>query len=145
MGMFHTCGEAMTQDRISAISQAQELRSFDRVVLVLMGLAVIFASLGLGEAVYRILFFDFEGATDRFPIEMAFGLAFAWVTMKIGKRIYQSQLDTSARMIIVRNRNHKIRDAVDALMPFQHPACHQSIRVIREEVDRIDRALSDVS
>ena len=52
-------------------------------------MAVIFASLGLGEAVYRLLFFDFDGATDRLPIEMMFGLAFAWIVMKLAKRIYQ--------------------------------------------------------
>ena len=58
-------------------NQLSELRPVDRLTLALVGLAVIFASLGLGEAVYRLLFFDFDGATDRLPIEMMFGLAFA--------------------------------------------------------------------
>ena len=34
---------------------------------------------GLGEAVYRFAFLDFDGATDRLPIEMLFGLLFAWM------------------------------------------------------------------
>lgn len=38
-----------------------ELRPFDRLTLGLIGLGVIFASLGLDEAVYRLAFFDFEG------------------------------------------------------------------------------------
>lgn len=42
-----------------------EQRSFDRVTLSLIGMGVIFASLGLGEAVYRFAFLDFDGATDR--------------------------------------------------------------------------------
>ena len=59
------------------------LRPSDRLTLALIGMGVIFASLGLGEAVYRFAFLDFDGATDRLPIEMLFGLAFAWMTMKL--------------------------------------------------------------
>jgi hypothetical protein len=33
-----------------------------------------FAALGLGEAVDRFTFLDFDGATDRLPIEMLFGV-----------------------------------------------------------------------
>ena len=61
-------------------------------------MAVIFASLGLGEAVYRLSFFDFDGATDRLPIEMMFGLAFAWIATKLVKRIYQHRMQTSAKI-----------------------------------------------
>ena len=50
------------------------LQSNDRLKFALLGAGVIFASLGLGEAVYRFLFLDFDGATDRLPIEMLFGL-----------------------------------------------------------------------
>jgi hypothetical protein len=63
-----------------------ELRPFDRLTLGLIGVGVIFASLGLGEAVYRLLFFDFDGATDRLPIEMLFGLAFAWMVTRFVTR-----------------------------------------------------------
>jgi len=75
-----------------------ELRTLDRVTLGLVGTLVIFASLGMGEAVYRLAFSDFDGATDRLPIEMLFGLAFAWMTMKLVRRIYQHRLETSARI-----------------------------------------------
>ena len=59
-------------------------------MLGLVGMEVIFASLGMGEAVYRLLFFDFDGATDRLPIEMLFGLAFAWIVTRLAKRITSS-------------------------------------------------------
>jgi|GEM_PF-6979792 len=60
-----------------------ELRRSDRLTVGLIGTGVIFASLGLGEAVYRLAFLDFDGATDRLPIEMLFGLAFAWMATKL--------------------------------------------------------------
>ncbi len=107
-------------------------------------MAVIFASLGLGEAVYRLLFFDFDGATDRLPIEMMFGLAFAWIVMKLAKRIYQQRLLTSAKINQVWDRNYKIRHAVEAIPPVPFPAHQQAIRVIRDEVDRIEWALADI-
>jgi hypothetical protein len=62
------------------------LRPNDRLTLGLIGVGVIFASLGLGEAVYRVAFLDFDGATDRLPIEILFGLAFAWMTTKLASR-----------------------------------------------------------
>src|SRR5665811_1436620 len=91
-----------------------ELRPFDRLTLGLIGVGVIFASLGLGEAVYRVAFLDFDGATDRLPIEMLFGLAFAWMTTKLARRIYQYRMETSARINLIRDRNCKIRQAVEA-------------------------------
>ncbi len=121
-----------------------ELRPFDRLTLGSIGLAVIFASLGLGEAVYRLLFFDFDGATDRLPIEMMFGLAFAWMTTKVAKRIYQHRMESSARINLILDRNHKIRRAVEAIPPVPYPAHQQAIRVIREEVDHIEWALADI-
>ena len=121
-----------------------ELRRADRLTLGLVGMAVIFASLGLGEAVYRILFFDFDGATDRLPIEMLFGLAFAWMATKVVKRIYQSRMEASARINLIWDRNHQIRHAVEAIPPVPYPAHQQAIRVIREEVDRIESALADI-
>jgi len=104
------------------------LRSSDRLTLGLVGLGVIFASLGLGEAVYRFAFFDFDGATDRLPIEMLFGLVFAWMTTKLARRIYQYRMETSARITLIRDRNHKIRHAVEAIIPVPYPGSQQAIR-----------------
>src|SRR5664280_3921469 len=121
-----------------------ELRPLDRLTLGLLGMGVIFASLGLGEAVYRLAFFDFAGATDRLPIEMMFGLAFAWIVTKLAKRVYQHRMLTSAKINQVWDRNYKIRHAVAAIPPVPYPAHQQAIRVIREEVERIEWALADI-
>ncbi len=120
------------------------LRPVDRLTLGLIGTGVIFASLGLGEAVYRFVFLDFDGATDRLPIEMLFGLAFAWIATKLARRIYQYRMETSARIRLLRNRNYKIRRAVEAIAPMPYPRNLQAIRVIREEVDRIERVLTEI-
>jgi hypothetical protein len=132
------------KQRSSHNQMSSELRPFDRLTLAVIGLGVIFASLGLGEAVYRFLFFDFDGATDRLPIEMLFGLAFAYMTTKVAKRIYQRRIESSARINLIWDRNHKIRHAVEAIPPVPYPGHQQAIRVIREEVDRIEWALSDI-
>ena len=121
-----------------------ELRTLDRLTLAFIGMGVIFASLGAGEAVYRLAFFQFEGATDRLPIEMLFGLAFAWMTMKVARRIYKHRMETSAKINVIWDRNHKIRHAVEAITPLPYPGNQQAIRVIREEVDRIEWALTDI-
>jgi len=107
-------------------------------------MGVIFASLGLGEAVYRFTFRDFDGATDRLPIEMLFGLAFAWMTTKLARRIYLHRMETSARVDFIRDRSYKIRRAVEAINPVPYPSHHQAIRVIREEVDRIELVLTEI-
>ena len=120
------------------------LRPSDRMTIGLIAMGVIFASLGLGEAVYRFAFFDFDGATDRLPIEMLFGLVFAWMTTKLARRIYQHRIETSERVNFIRDRNYKIRHAVEAIKPIPHPTNHQAIRVIREEVDRIEWALTEI-
>lgn len=109
--------------------------------LGIISTGVIFASLGLGEAVYRFIFFDFDGATDRLPIELTFGIAFAWIATKLVRKIYQSRME---KIRVIRERNHKIRHAVNALAPIGHVANQQAIRVIREEVDRIDGAVSEM-
>ncbi|MFZ1133889.1 MAG: hypothetical protein WAN69_03025 [Candidatus Korobacteraceae bacterium] len=121
-----------------------ELRPVDRLTLGLVGMAVIFASLGMGEAVYRLLFFDFDGATDRLPIEMMFGLAFAWIVTRLAKRIYQQRMLTAENINKIWDRNYKIRHAVEAIPPVPFPAHQQAIRVIRDEVDRIEWALADI-
>ncbi len=106
---------------------------------------MIFASLGMGEAVYRFLFRDFDGATDRLPIEMFFGLVFAWMITTLARKFYQQHKETSERMKFIRDRNYKIRHAVEAIKLVPFPTDHQAIRVIREEVDRIEWALAEIT
>ena len=132
----------LAQNRGSGQSSVA-LRPSDRLTVGLIGMGVIFASLGLGEAVYRFVFLDFDGATDRLPIEMMFGLAFAWMTTKLARRIYQYGMETSARIDLIRDRNYKIRRAVEAISPVSYPN-QQAIRVIREEVDRIEWMLTEI-
>ena len=141
----HPVGGAMAFAQNSNSEQsAVELRPNDRLTLGLIGMGVIFASLGLGEAGYRFAFFDFDGATDRLPIEMLFALALAWMTTKLARRIYQNRMDTSARINLIRDRNYKIRHAVETITPVPYPSNQQAIRVIREEVDRIELALTEI-
>jgi hypothetical protein len=121
-----------------------ELRPLDRLTMGAIALGVIFAALGAGEAVYRLAFFDFDGATDRLPIEMLFGLGFAWITTKVVRKLHERQIETSAKINLVLDRNHKIRHAVEAIPPVPYPGHQQAIRVIREEVDRIEWALADI-
>jgi hypothetical protein len=113
--------------------------------LAMIGIGVIFASLGLGEAVYRLAFLDFDGATDRLPIEMLFGLSFAWMTTKLAGNFYQHHKKTSERIKFIRDRNYRIRHAVEAIKLVPYPTDHQAIRVIREEVDRIEWALTEIA
>jgi Ni,Fe-hydrogenase III large subunit len=63
---------------------------------------------------------------------------------KVVKRIYQNRMEASARINLIWDRNHKIRHAVEAIPPVPYPAHQQAIRVIREEVDRIEWALTDM-
>lgn len=121
------------------------LRSNDHLKLGIIGIGVIFASLGLGEAVYRFAFLDFDGATDRLPIEMLFGLSFAWVATRLAGKLYQQYKRTSDRMNFIRDRTYRIRRAVEAIKLVPYPSDHQAIRVIREEVDRIEGALTEIA
>jgi hypothetical protein len=123
---------------------ATQLRPVQRLKIAFFGTLVIFASLGAGEAVYRLLFLDFDGAKDRLPIEICFGLVFAWVGVKIARGLYQNRVNTSTGISLISDRNHKIRHAVDALIPAPFPANQQAIRVIREEVERIDGVLEEI-
>jgi hypothetical protein len=123
---------------------ATELRPVQRLKLAFFGTLVIFASLGAGEAVYRLLFLDFDGAKDRLPIEVCFGLAFAYIGVRIARRLYQHRVNTTTGISLISDRNHKIRHAVDALIPAPFPANQQAIRVIREEVERIDGVLEEI-
>jgi hypothetical protein len=128
-----------TGDRFIRFQQAEGLEVY------LVGTTVLFASLGLGEAVYRLAFSDFDGARDRLPIEALFGLILGWLATKLAKNVYQHRKQTTARLHLIWDRNHRIRHALGAISPMAHPSRNQqSIRVIREEVDHIERALKDV-
>jgi hypothetical protein len=54
-------------------------------------------------------------------------------------------METSERINFIRDRNYKIRLAVDAITPVPYVSNQQAIRVIREEVDRIERTLTEIN
>jgi len=117
----------------------------ERLKVYLFGVTVLFASFGAGEAVYRLLFSEFDGTTDRIPIEVLFGLVFAWLATKFVGGVYRNRKERSARLNFILARNRQIRCAVAGITPLAHPAKNQqSIRVIREEVDRIEWALKEI-
>ena len=117
----------------------------ERLNVYLFGATVLFASFGMGEAVYRLLFSEFDGATDRIPVEVLFGLVFAWLATKFGGSVYRNRKERSARLNFIWARNHQIRNALGRITPLAHPSKNQqSIRVIREEVDRIEWALKEI-
>jgi hypothetical protein len=119
--------------------------TFELLPVFFVGVAVVFASLGMGEAVYRLLFSDYDGATDRLPIEALFGLVFAWLATSFVRNLFQHRRRTIAKLHLIRGRNHQIRAALEALSPHPHTSRNQqSIRVIREELDRIEGALKEV-
>jgi hypothetical protein len=117
----------------------------ERLKVYLLGVTVLFASFGMGEAVYRLLFSEFDGATDRIPLEVLFGLVLAWLATKFVGSLYRNRTERSARLNFIWARNHRIRGALDGISPLAHPSKNQqSIRVIREEVDRIEWALKEI-
>lgn len=120
------------------------LQKSDLFTVTSVGIGVVFASLGLGEAVYRVLFLEFDGAADRLPIEMLFGLGFAWMATKLVRKIYLQRMEASARIRLIQERNYRIRHALGAITPIPYASNQQAIRVIREEVDRIDWALAEI-
>jgi len=120
-------------------------RPMERLKVYLFGVTVLFASFGAGEAVYKLLFSEFDGATDRIPIEVLFGLVFAWLAIKFVGDVYRNRKQRSARLSFICDRNRQIRDALEGITPLAHPMKNQqSIRVIREEVDRIEWALQEI-
>jgi len=129
--------------RSASQTSSVPLRRTDRIALAAIGIGVIFAALGAGEAVYRLAFLQFDGATDRLPIEVMFGLGFAWLTIKLVSQMYRQQTEAWERIDHVWHRTRKIRHAVEAIAPPSVATNQQAIRVIREEVDRIQWALSD--
>ena len=117
----------------------------ERLKVYFFGVTVLFASLGMGEAVYRLLFSEFDGATDRLPIEALFGLVFAWIAVRFVGEAYRNRKQRRARLNFIWARNHQIRGALEGITPLAHPVKNQqSIRVIREEVDRIESALKEI-
>ncbi len=117
----------------------------ERLKVYFFGAIVLFASFGMGETVYRLLFSEFDGAKDRIPIEALFGFAFAWLASRFVGDAFRNRKKRSARLNFIWARNHQIRGAVDGITPLAHPAKNQqSIRVIREEVDRIEWALKEI-
>ena len=124
---------------------SRRFQPMERLIVYLFGTTVLFAALGMGEAVYRLLFSEFDGATDRLPIEASFGLVFAWHSTKFVSNVYRNRKERSARLSFIWARNHQIRGALEGITPLAHPAKNQqSIRVIREEVDRIELALKEI-
>jgi hypothetical protein len=122
-----------------------QFQPIERLKVYLFGATILFASFGMGEAVYRLLFSEFDGITDRIPIELLFGLVFAWLATKFVGGIYRNRKQRSARLNFIWARNHQIRGALEAINPLAHPSRNQqSIRVIREEVDRIESALKEI-
>jgi hypothetical protein len=117
----------------------------ERLKVYLLGATVLFASFGMGEAVYRLLFSEFDGATDRIPIEVLVGLVFAWLATKFVGDAYRNRKQRSAKLNFICARSHQIRNALEGITPLAHPVKNQqSIRVIREEVDRIECALKEI-
>ena len=124
---------------------ATHFQPMERLKVYLFGATVLFASFGMGEAVYRILFLDFDGTTDRIPVEILFGLAFAWLATKFGGDVYRNRKERSARLNFIWARSNQIRDALEGITPLAHSSKYQqSIRVIREEVDRIEWAVKEI-
>ena len=121
------------------------LQTLDLLPVYLVGIPVLFASLGMGEAVYRLLFQDFDGAKDRLPIELFFGTVFAYIAISFVRNLYRHRQQTIAKLHVIWDRNNQIRAALEAISPHTHTSRNQqSIRVIREELDRIEGALKEV-
>ena len=124
---------------------SRRFQPMERLIVYLFGTTVLFAALGMGEAVYRLLFSEFDGAKDRIPIEALFGVVFAWLATKFVGDVYRNRQERRARLNFIWARNHQIRGALEGIAPLAHPAKNQqSIRVIREEVDRIEWALKEI-
>jgi hypothetical protein len=140
-------GGSMAINSVRAHDGTDSIRfqPMERLKVYLFGATVLFASFGMGEAVYRLLFSDFDGTTDRIPLELLFGLVFAWLATKFVGGVYRNRKERSARLNFILARNHQIRGAVEGITPLAHPSkTQQSIRVIREEVDRIEWALKEI-
>jgi hypothetical protein len=130
---------------LDGVDDSVRFQPLERLKVYFFGVTVLFAALGMGEAVYRVLFSEFDGATDRLPIEAMFGLVFAWLAIRFVGDVYRNRKERRARLNFIWARNHQIRGALEGITPLAHPVKNQqSIRVIREEVDRIEEALKEI-
>jgi hypothetical protein len=136
---------AINSARAHNRTDSMRFQPMEQLKVYLFGATVLFASFGMGEAVYRLLFSDFDGTTDRIPLELLFGLVFAWLATKFVGGVYRNRKERRARLNFIWARNHQIRGAVEGITPLAHPSkTQQSIRVIREEVERIEWALKEI-
>ena len=99
-----------------------EFQPIERLKVYMFGATILFASFGMGEAVYRLLFSEFEGITDRIPLELLFGSIFAWLATKFVGGVYKNRKQRSARLNFIWARNHHIRGAFEGISPLAHPA-----------------------
>jgi hypothetical protein len=128
-----------------ASNDSISFQPMERLKVYLFGATVLFASFGMAEAVYHLLFSEFDGVADRIPIEVLFGLLFAWFATQFVGGLYRRRKERNARLNFILARNHQIRGALEGISPVAHPLKNQqSIRVIRKEVDRIDWALKEI-
>jgi hypothetical protein len=136
INLAHTCDGSKDSTRFEPM---------ERLKVYSFGVTVLFASFGMGEAVYRLLFSEFDGTTDRIPLEVLFGLVFAWLATRFVAGIYRNRKERSTRLNFILARNRQIRGALEGITPLAHPSRNQqSIRVIREEVDKIEWALKEI-
>jgi hypothetical protein len=123
----------------------RRVKEAEGLQVCLIGATVVFAALGLGETVYRLLFLDFDGVKDRLPIEAFFGILFGYLAAKLVRSVYRRRKQRKATLHWIWDRNHRIRYAAEAISPVAHPLRNQqSLRVIREELEKIESALKDV-
>ena len=94
----------------------------ERLKVFLFGATILFASFGMGEAVYRLLFLEFDGMADRVPIEILFGLVFAWLATKFVGGVYRDRKERSARLNFIwaqssntrcPGRNHSVSPPIE--------------------------------
>jgi hypothetical protein len=63
------------------------------------------------------------------------------MSIKMAGKLYQYRI---TKITLIRDRNYKIRHALEAIIPVPFPGNQQAIRVIREEVDQIESALTEI-
>src|ERR1700722_3892231 len=94
-----------------------DFQPMERLKVYLFGTTVLFASFGMGEAVYRLLFSEFEGIIDRIPVEVLFGLVFAWLATRFVGGVYRNRKERSARLNFISARSNQIRGALEGITP----------------------------
>ena len=89
----------------------------ERLKVYLFGATVLFASFGMGEAVYRLLFSEFDGATDRIPLEVLFGLVLASLATKFVGSLYRNRKERTARLNFIWAERRGKRSRLTARLP----------------------------